>query len=126
MEPLSSYSHRESAEFHLIMNVCGENPIMALLHQAYRKHTGGEAKAFMGHISQLEKGYCANQILLCESVSTCVCVCVCVCVCTGFTCYQQTHSHCNVLISVLFWGGAKQVAKLTRLHIQNNWTERVG
>lgn len=33
----------ESAEFHLIMNVCGENPIMAPLHQAYRS---GEAVAF--------------------------------------------------------------------------------
>lgn len=46
MEPVSSYSRGESAEFHLIMNVCGENPIMALLHQAYRKHRSAEAKAF--------------------------------------------------------------------------------
>lgn len=66
MEPLSSYSHSESAEFHLIMNVCGENPIMALLHQAYRKHRSGEAKAFKGHISQLDEDYGANRILLCE------------------------------------------------------------
>lgn len=69
MEPLSSYSHGESAEFHLIMNVCGENPIMALLHQAYRKHRSGEAEAFKGHISQLDEGYRANQILLCEPPS---------------------------------------------------------
>lgn len=44
------------------MNVCGENPIMALLHQAYRKHRSGEA--FMGHISQLDEGYCTNRLLL--------------------------------------------------------------
>lgn len=30
------------------MNVCGENPIMAALHQAYRKHNSEEAKAFEG------------------------------------------------------------------------------
>lgn len=69
MEPLSSYSHRESADSHLIMNVCGENPIMALLHQAYRKHRSGEPKAFKGHISQLDEGYRANQTLLCEPPS---------------------------------------------------------
>lgn len=45
------------------MNVCGENPIMALLHQAYRKHRGGQAQAFKGHISQVVEGYRANQIL---------------------------------------------------------------
>lgn len=56
MEPLSSYSHNESAEFHLIMNVCGENPIMVLLHQACRKHRSGEAKAFKNHISQVDGG----------------------------------------------------------------------
>lgn len=60
MEPVSSYSRSESADFHLIMNVCGENPIMALLHQAYRKHRSGEEKAFKGHISQLDEGYTAR------------------------------------------------------------------
>lgn len=69
MEPMSSYSHSESAQSHLIMNVCGENSIMELLHQAYRKHRSGEAEAFKVHISQLEGGYCANQILLRESTS---------------------------------------------------------
>lgn len=59
MEPLSSYSHRES-EFHLIMNVCGENPIMAAVHQAYKKHRSADAKAFKDHISQVEEGCCAN------------------------------------------------------------------
>lgn len=71
MEPLSSYSHRESAESHLIMNVCGENPIMALLHQAYRKHRSAEAKAFKGHIIQLDEGCRANQILP-QHTSECV------------------------------------------------------
>lgn len=54
MEPLSSYSHNESAEFLLIMNVCGENPIMVLLHQACTKHRSSEAKAFKNHVSQVD------------------------------------------------------------------------
>lgn len=37
MEPASSYSHSESAEFHLIMNVCGENPIMAATPSSLQK-----------------------------------------------------------------------------------------
>lgn len=77
MEPLSSYSDSESAEFHLIMNVCGENPIMALLHQAYRKHRSVEAKAFKGHISQLDG--VTMQIrtsILCEPASGHIRLCV--------------------------------------------------
>lgn len=97
MEPLSSCSHREN-KFHLIMNVCGENPIMAALHQAYRKHRSTEAKAFKGHISQLDEGCCANH-----------------------TPQQAPTSH--MLMSVLVKFQKKQVVNLTKLHLQNNWTE---
>lgn len=44
MEPLSLCSHSESEEFYLIMNVCGENPIMEILHQPCRKHRSSKER----------------------------------------------------------------------------------
>lgn len=109
MEPLSSYSHRESAQFHLIMNVCGENPIMALLHQAYRKHRNREAKAFMGHISQLDEGYCVNQILFCELVSVHEFVCVSEVRNNAFTTAKSTFSLQHVDIIASFFIKRKKI-----------------